>query len=57
MKYSKEELAAWVKLDEMKKDIRNIFASQSNTDMVPGDDIEAIHKILFKRRKGIPFLR
>jgi len=49
MKYSKEELAAWVKLEEMKKDIRSIFASQSKTDMVKGDDIEAIHKILFKK--------
>jgi len=50
MKYSEEEIAMWVKLDEMKKDIRNIFASQSKTDMVPGDDIEAIHKILFKKK-------
>lgn len=50
MKYSKEEIAKWVRLEELKKDIRNIFASQSKTDMVPGDDIEAIHKILFKKK-------
>jgi len=45
------DIAEWIKLDSMKRDIRNIFASFSKTDEISADDINAIHNILFKKKK------
>ena len=51
MKYSIEEMKKWVELDEMKNKIRKVFASDSETYKIHGDDIKAIYKIIFKDKK------
>ena len=51
MKYSIEEMKKWVELDEMKDKIRKVFASDSETYKIHGDDIKAIYKIIFKDKK------
>ena len=48
MKYSIEEMKKWVELEEMKDKIRKVFASDSETYKIHGDDIKAIYKIIFK---------
>jgi hypothetical protein len=45
------DIAEWIKLDSMKRDIRNVFASLLKTDEISADDINAIHNILFKKKK------
>ena len=45
------EFAEWVELDSMKREIRNVFASLLKTDELSADDINAIHNILFKKKK------
>ena len=51
MKYSIEEMKKWVELEEMKDKIRKVFASDSETYKIHGDDIKAIYKIIFKDKK------
>ena len=51
MKYSIEEMKMWVELDEMKNKIRKVFASDSETYKIHGDDMKAIYKIIFKDEK------
>ena len=46
------DIAEWVELDSMKREIRNVFASLSKTDELSADDIDAIHNILFKKKKN-----
>ena len=46
------EFAEWVELGSMKREIRNVFASLSKTDELSADDIDAIHNILFKKKKN-----
>ena len=41
----------WVELEEMKDKIRKVFASDSETYKIHGDDIKAIYKIIFKDKK------
>jgi hypothetical protein len=45
------DIAEWVELDAMKRDIRNVFASFLKTDEISADDINAIYNILFKKKK------
>ena len=51
MKYSIEEIKKWVELEKMKNKIRKVFASDSETYKIHGDDIKAIYKIIFKDEK------
>jgi predicted transcriptional regulator len=44
------DIAEWIELDAMKRDIRNVFASFLKTDEISADDINAIHNILFKKK-------
>ena len=46
------DIAEWVELDSMKREIRNVFASLSKTDELSADDIIAINSILFKKKKN-----
>ena len=46
------DIAEWVELDSMKREIRNVFDSLSKTDELSADDIDAIHNILFKKKKN-----
>ena len=46
------DIGEWVELDSMKREIRNVFASLSKTDELSADDINAIHSILFKKKKN-----
>jgi hypothetical protein len=45
------DIAEWVELDAMKREIRNVFASLLKTDEISADEINAIHNILFKKKK------
>ena len=45
------DIAEWVELDSMKREIRNVFSSLLKTDELSADDINAIHNILFKKKK------
>ena len=45
------DIAEWIELDSMKRDIRNVFASFLKTNEISAADINAIHNILFKKKK------
>ena len=45
------DIAEWVELDSMKREIRNVFSSLLKTDELSADGINAIHNILFKKKK------